>query len=514
MQIGLAHFCEIHGPTSILCTQVVPAACNTCYPQPARRPLVRSPSTPQLGHGPTTPVSPHEHGRPRTTSNTPISSPTPRLSTVTHLGTASGPAASSRGPSPSGTPPASPRSSQSFTSSVPSATSAAAMSTGLTASESCRNCAITFPRKVDEKLGVTGGNSEKGLSPTFESGKKPPLRTTETIVVGVPRVDVERVGGSQSPRFQTELESASTHTHTVTYLSSRSPTQASRFSNVRQSCIRSLSCEMIPAQTGPMMFGDPQTGYTIAFVFKLSDSKARGGRRTYALLCMSMNQKALIQSWSAVTSVFQSLVHRIQHAAAERAAQDVQTSPSFTGSFTSVGSRGPESFLRRRAPGDGASQKSLADLVGKEHFFVEIHAAFVHLLAQLGKVFGYGSARPELTGDIASLSIGPSDEQQVARPAGAVHGGRPGPASPAVMTARRTSFDVPPRSSSHGSARIDITRTSPPPASAKALAIAASEAMPQSPATRNVATSPTVTGRREEEMVSRSIESRRQVAVG
>ncbi|KAF8541918.1 vesicle coat protein, partial [Trichophaea hybrida] len=277
--------------------------------------------------------------------------------------------------------------------------------------EQCRNCTITLPKKFEEEPS-SSGSTGRGVSPPGR-----PLRTTETVLVGAPagaKGDVERAGRSQPPpsspkvqaQFNSPTPSLATHTHTVTYLSSRSPAQALRYSNVRQACIRALSCELVPAQTGPILFGDGHTGYTIAVVFKLSDSKSRGGLRTYALLCMSMNQKALVQSWSVVALVFQNLVHEIQHAVAEKAAKDAQASPSVGVFMSSVGSRGPEGFLRRRAPGDGASQKSLADLVGKDRFFVDLHSAFVRLLAGLSKIYGYGSATHEITADMMPLSIG------------------------------------------------------------------------------------------------------------
>jgi len=288
--------------------------------------------------------------------------------------------------------------------------------------EVCRNCTMTLPKKFEEEGNGESSNG-RGTSPPGR-----PLRTTETVVVGggpaaaaaaAAKGDGERSGRCQpetSPQVQVQAQfssatqSLTTHTHTVTYLSSRSPAQTSRYSQVRQACIRSLSCELVPAQTGPILFGDQQTGYTIAVVFKLSDSKSRGGRRTYALLCMSMNQKSLMQSWSVISSVFQSLVHEIQLAVVEKTAKDAHsTSTSPAGmSLASVGSRGPESFLRRRAPGDGSSARSLADLIGNDHFFVNIHSAFVRLLAGLSKVYGYGSAPREIAAEMTPLSIGPA----------------------------------------------------------------------------------------------------------
>lgn len=374
VQIGLAHWCETHGPTSILCTQVITPSCEACYPP--RGNLTRIPSTPTLAGGLTPPQSSHGHAKANTT---PITSPTPRTS-AHHLphfgGVAASSSSSSRLPSPSETPPASPRSP------VLGPTSAASTAAG-SLPEQCRNCSITLPKRFDDDAGPKTG---RGVSPPGR-----PLRTTETVLVGTPGPSAHDGDKSQSPltqpQFSPSNQTLATHTHTVSYYSSRSPAQASRYSHVRQACIRSLSCELVPAQTGPILFGDNQTGYTIAVVFKLSDPKSRGGLRTYALLCMSTNQRALMQSWNVIASVFQNLVHQIQHAVAEQTAKETQPPPS-------VGSRGPEGFLRRRTAGDGASQRSLADLVGNDRFYVDLHSAFVHLLAGLSKVHGYGSPAP------------------------------------------------------------------------------------------------------------------------
>jgi hypothetical protein len=542
MQSGLAHWCEIHGPTSILCTQVIPPSCGECYP-PRTSSLARSPSTPHLSSdAPTPPQSSHGHGRPSTTANTPISSPTPRPSTAVHLGHQLGSMVSPRLPSPSETPPASPR----------SPILGPASSGAGSAPEACRNCAITLPKKLEEESS-SAGSSGRGVSPPGR-----PIRTTETLVVGgaSTSADAERTGRGQqtsSPKFQAQFNSATqsltTHTHTVTYLSSRSPAQASRYSQVRQACIRSLSCELVPAQTGPILFGDQQTGYTIAVVFKLSDSKSRGGRRTYALLCMSPSQKALMQSWNLISQVFQTLVLEIQHAAADTAAKDAQTSTS-AGTSLTVGSRGPESFLRRRTPGDGSAARSLADLVGNEQFFVNLHTAFVRLLATLSKIYGYGSATQELTADMIALSIGSGASSDGRSRAGSVSSTledrdkkqqpqqqqqqhpRTSPSTPAsqIITVDPTTPSITKQSPTPS----DITRTPTPLANADVpAAIAASEAtagaaaatppsvpttnkntQSQSQSSTTVAAAAAATAAATAEQVSRNIESRRQVAVG
>ncbi|KAI5817046.1 vesicle coat protein [Pyronema omphalodes] len=416
--IGLAHWCEIHGPSLILCTQVLPPQCGSCFPG-SKAQLTRSGSEPSLGStstsgntatsgttattsgNATTGTTATTAGAPPTTTTTQPAgiTPPPTSHGISNSGsaplrpTSNRSASTPRLSSPSETPPASPRS-PAIVSSAP---------------EQCRNCTMTLPPQFE-------GNSSTG---------RRPLRTTETLLVN-PGGDPDRppsspIGGS-APAFPSvsEIEGMGeelmTHTHTISYLSSRSPSNPARYAAVRQACIRTLSCELAPSQTSPILFGDPHIGYTIAVVFKVTDNKSRGGLRTYALLAMSMNQKALVQQWGVISGVFMNLVLDIQWGVGERIAREkeaeeaaLRSSAAGTGAGAgtagnfgvgafgagSLGSRGPESFLRRRNPGDGAEKRSLADLVGKDRFFVDLHSTFVRLLAGLARVYGFGEAEEE-----------------------------------------------------------------------------------------------------------------------
>jgi len=119
--------------------------------------------------------------------------------------------------------------------------------------------------------------------------------------------------------------------------------------------------------------GDADTGYTIAYVFRLNDPVARGGRRTYALLCLCPDVKKIVSSYGYVTSVFEGLVTRIRDLA-------ILATPS------PKSTNCPEGFLRRAPRTSGG--KDLAELVGREQLFVEVHACFATLLGGLARRFG------------------------------------------------------------------------------------------------------------------------------
>lgn len=81
---------------------------------------------------------------------------------------------------------------------------------------------------------------------------------------------------------------SNTHPHRLDFVTTRQPNFPSAYSLLRRSCIRTLSCENLPrgSASGSLFFGDPIAGYTIAYVFRLADPRARGRRRTYALIAL------------------------------------------------------------------------------------------------------------------------------------------------------------------------------------------------------------------------------------
>lgn len=245
--------------------------------------------------------------------------------------------------------------------------------------------------------------------------------------------------------------------------------------------MRGLSCEQLPGHTGAMIFGDPTSGFTIAYIFRLTDPKARGGKRIYAFFCICPDEKVVMQSWKFVVTAFEGLVLRIKGFAALKNAKEkvAMSRASFSGvgstgtlvgmgiggggmsgvgngstncSLSGIGSRltsltGPDGYLRRR---DGVgSAKGLPELVGKEDLFVEIHAAFVRLLGGLVKRFGVPIADTRFNnlgssyGTSSSSGIKASSRPELNTVDTAIHVG-PGPTSGGSGLARSRSVALPP----------------------------------------------------------------------
>ncbi|PSN62794.1 hypothetical protein BS50DRAFT_501515, partial [Corynespora cassiicola Philippines] len=432
--ISLAHFCEIHGPTSIICTQASTTPCDACDDFCV------------------TPPSDEPHSA--YPNNALYDQPMKLCSRLPQL------------TSPFETPPTSPRSPShnpyfpSFPSSDTSFGSRRTSSTFDSESDVCENCQIVIPKKYCDKLpdGAPGSPCKDGRG----RNGSPVLRTSRNFTVRGSAVgdDMSSSGSSdmsdteQSRSFESRNSESSypdslygfpplypkgMHTHTLTYISTSQPQAPASYSLLRRTCIRTLSTEILPMgkASGPIMFGDPVAGYTIAYIFRLQDPRSRGAKRTYALIAMAgRDDRRASRAMVKVTEVFEKIANKIislaekvlereresatsfsfPHSRSASAAPSTpppfgtstQSAPTFThhkvGSVSSVASSPTprnitpvSSFLTAkkvdpdgfpRVSRDVMKAKSLIEIVGQENFFVELHAYFCGLLHTLIKEFG------------------------------------------------------------------------------------------------------------------------------
>ncbi|KAK6357150.1 hypothetical protein TWF718_001476 [Orbilia javanica] len=434
---SLAHFCEIHGPTSILCTQLLPPSCQTCTSTIGPYAGYSSDDSPPTSAPTSSPPSRTSSLKATSRSNIYLSSPSSSRSSI------------SPNVSPVATPPLSPKPGHASLSGSVNQSLLSTASSGL--SDTCANCNLSLPKDLSERLPLKDGK------------KVPVLRSKEVVLAGGSveerrrhQMEAEaqqqahqrtyRHGRRQSyyqPRrpatsdheepymqHQTRrrsLSSASSsnsssksnlnddidfpstaseesqelydrfdayippHTHNLTYLSARFPSAPEKFAALRRACVRTLSCEALPGQTGPIFVGDEAAGHTIAYVFRLVDPKIRSNRRTYALLCLCPDVKKIVAAYGYITSVFEQLVARIKNLASE-ASRPVSPNPhdqvrqELSASTIMKHSTCPDGFLRR--PARVERGKDLAELVGREQLFVEVHACFATLLGALARRFG------------------------------------------------------------------------------------------------------------------------------
>jgi hypothetical protein len=189
------------------------------------------------------------------------------------------------------------------------------------------------------------------------------------------------------------------HDHIITYLTSRNPDGPTDFSTLRASVIRTLSCELLPRgmSDGPFCFGDSVTGYTIAYVFRLTDPKARGRRRAYAFVALAgKDASRAFRACPMVWEAFAAMARGIEEAAqrsqdAQREKEEEQRQTERDRNYTPISSFltqravDPDGFPRRAGQ---TSPRSLAEIVGDENIFALLHQYFVAILRCLGDRFG------------------------------------------------------------------------------------------------------------------------------
>ncbi|CEJ56026.1 hypothetical protein PMG11_02253 [Penicillium brasilianum] len=368
--LSLTHFCEVHGPTSIICSQVLPFACTQCHPDTEASPDTTS-------HSPREPRSPKSSG----TTFEPVASRSPKIEDHPYFL----------------------RSQQSA--SPEDRTHRLSATDG----DTCASCSLSLPEGVSKQLpsGAPGSRDANG-----SSNGSPVLRSREVVYsCGNSHSDVDddspdshaHASPPESLRSASVASdsSSSCHTHILTYLSLRGPPNPADYALLRRSSIRTLSCELLPRglSSGPICFGDSVAGYTIAYIFRLPDPMARGKRRSYALVALAGKDagrafRACPVIWRAFGRIASGIVSAAERFQEEEKKRDERNSASAQPGdrqYTPV-----SSFLTGRAR-DPAGQpirlsqiraRNLADIVGNEYIFTELHAHFVALLQQLGTMFG------------------------------------------------------------------------------------------------------------------------------
>lgn len=459
LQLCLAHYCDVHGPTPVLVTEGLPIPCSVCYEE-----------------------SPYANDRPKSSSSTPASTIQSGASiseALRHLNldnkrSASTPASEHDEPinrtalrrakqvaanSAVDTPPVSPRY-------PPDASPAAGgharreSSYRKTYDETttkragpCENCGMTLPPRQDSKSGGAGGDSDSETGPILRTrvpyarvygtgsnipGDASPPNSTSTASDDdyeeetTPRRPSHRRTGtitSTTSRSSASSSSATVHGHThwLNYTSTHEPVVASSFSLVRASCIRTLSFETLPRGTatagntpltspstpgfvtthssgastsgGPIFFGDPSAGYTTAYIFRIPDVHARGHKRVYAFLALSTHRERLaMKTFTFVSTAFRDLAAWIQGLAeAEAERYNESNSPlSAGGPYSGPGA------------GVGAGLGSLGGMTpqsqGQSHGGYEnstngsgfLSSGMGGLSRRMGAGYGYGGSSPAL----------------------------------------------------------------------------------------------------------------------
>lgn len=495
IQISLAHFCEVHGPTSILCTQLLPISCTTCYggnTPPSSNSSKKSArssgefdaksSDDKKDQAEKKEQAGNEDRKPDEMKDRKLDEKADqKAGERSNKKQDNKPDLDEPFPSPPASPQIRNGAHNPYFGHLQSAGNGkSVLSTGnpppirVTVSsysghDACDNCAFLVPKDITEQL-PEGAPGSLTIGGSGFNGS-PVLRTMRVLVVpGAPDSEDEeetfkikdagkayatsakRVAGNavDSAMSSPTHAAAAVHEHILTFVTTRQTMSQRAYTQLRRSCIRTLSMETLPrgASSGPMCFGDKVDGYTIAYVFRLPDPRARGRRRTYALIALGGRKASMVShAMVSITKVFESIANQIVAMAEQmlerESVSQVNSRPSTAGPVSpppmsssvprdSVGTNkenqnqavlvSPEkpkakstansptsstrtlsdvsSFLSaKKVDPDGYPRfnrdvmraKGLTEIVGKESFFMELHAHFCRLLSELSSVLDVDS---------------------------------------------------------------------------------------------------------------------------
>ena len=292
----------------------------------------------------------------------------------------------------------------------------------------CASCSITLPDDVRTKL-PSGAPGSPRMNGAARSNGSPILRSKESIHACGPEDSEDdyhqrrhhhqhssrhlqsqhrSLSSSTSSLSDASVSSttSSCHMHTLEFVTTACPLSPHTYTQLRQASIRTLSCEQLPrgVASGPLFFGDPSTGYIIAYKFRLPDPLARGQQRFYAFTALAgHDQGRAFEATSDVWKCFERLAGRMMsnsEAARKREQQQQLQLQQQNSRSKAQQQSAPHSFLTQRGvdpdgyPRGGTTGRTtirargLAEILGDDLVFAELHRGFVGLLQQLGKKFG------------------------------------------------------------------------------------------------------------------------------
>jgi len=330
--LSLAHFCELHGPVTVICTQTLPVECSECYPES----ISVTPDVATTDHEPSSWLHLKKDRR------------------IVGFG-------------------------------------------GCTVrnNDSCASCRMSLPEEIPY-----GGRSINSSKAKVDRHECPSLRTKEEVHIcdQDSQYDTEEIyWGTAIPTSRVTSDNhQSCHSHDLTYVSGSSPSASDAFSTLRRATLRTLSGEQLPrGQTsGPLWFGDPNSGYTIAYLFRLEDLHARGRQRYYALIALAGHDtQRAFEAAPLIWNFFEQTVNQIVRSAETAVTFSDGGTPPDTNdtvppvsSFLTGRTVEVDSYSRRTATNVRAN--GIAELVNNENFFCELHLLFAGMLQELGKHLG------------------------------------------------------------------------------------------------------------------------------
>ena len=412
LQVSLAHFCENDGPTSILCTQVLPVSCHACYPLASVSSSIGDLGAPAI----------HTQSKRSSIAGLDTSDLDEALAEHAHAALDLQSPTTSKADRP-----------ESLPSSIDPDYRKGNAYRVLGDDGGCVSCKISVPETICSQLpaGAPGSPKPNGRG----RNGSPVLRSREAVHACGSQHSDSATDNDLSPEqsspesFASDTSTSSCHTHTLEFVTTSKPMKSNTYALLRRACIRTLSCEQLPRglAAGKLFFGDPVAGYVVAYKFRLTDPFARGRQRHYALLALAGHDpgrafKATPIIWRAfeqmVTKISSSTEKAMQNGNLPAAEPGEKQKPAAISSFLTQRTVDPDGFPRRG--GTATRPRGLAEMVNNELFFPELHRNFVALLQNLGRQFGGVTIEPSLADSQEAKEHGDENVEADERP----HNGR------------------------------------------------------------------------------------------
>ncbi|QPG73227.1 hypothetical protein FOA43_000534 [Brettanomyces nanus] len=153
------------------------------------------------------------------------------------------------------------------------------------------------------------------------------------------------------------------------YISTQFPTSQHRYSSLRHIIMRVFTIEISSSTNQPLIFGDARAGYSMALLFKIFDSTARGSERKYSIIVTSDKEDDIFANYSLILLNLSKTVEYIiskSMQVMEKAGKNNDNN---------------DVYLRRSA--GVPKTKSLVTIMDDESFFVRLHLLASSLLEEL-----------------------------------------------------------------------------------------------------------------------------------
>ena len=193
----------------------------------------------------------------------------------------------------------------------------------------------------------------------------------------------QSLSGHQNFLISKEKDESSSSSRT--WVSSQAPLAPELASLVRHAVLRAISCEVIPAKEGPVLFSSTSSS-VLSHAFSLRDSRARGCRRQYAILLLSKERHPLVQHWAVLQERVHDIIISMQKKAEGKYEMDCKSLAELKEKCEYVRETDPtssnstrSSFSRRRASFKPA--RGLREVTQDEQVFEGMHQDFVTVLA-------------------------------------------------------------------------------------------------------------------------------------